>query len=57
MEAKKVVSLQVEELEERIAPGKLFITPSAGPVGTIGPIDVNDAAGAADGRGPVTFEP
>jgi hypothetical protein len=56
MEAKKVVSLQVEELEERIAPGALSIGVTAGPATVnVGPISVNDAAGAASGHGPLTF--
>ena len=48
---KKKVDLQIEELEERIAPGFLSVVPPEGPGGGVTNVAVNDAAAEADGQG------
>ena len=67
MDEKRTINLNVEELEERIAPGLvLTVTPNVPTAGSGsvpvaippgGGVDVPDAAGAANGSGPVVVIP
>ncbi len=53
LEKVEELKLQIEELEERIAPGVFTVTPPAGPQGTVTP-PVDGHALVAAGNGVVT---